>query len=65
MEVMFDVMKYEEEKLIYDMNRFLYLYRKYKESIDEVLEFVELYNRFCHTKKNKYKEDNYITGADE
>lgn len=57
MENPFDVMKYEDRVIIRNMSRFIDLYAKYKDNIDEVLELAELYNRFCPNKKNKYCED--------
>lgn len=52
MDVPFDTMKYEEEKLESDIKRFQELLRKYKDNIDEVLEFAELYTRLVHRRSN-------------
>lgn len=56
MEVPFDMVKHQEEKLMYDINRFMNLYAKYKDDVDEILEFAELCKRFYPIKKNKYEE---------
>lgn len=55
MGVPFDLVKYQEEKLMYDIGRFMDLYRKYKDDIDEVLEFAELCKRYYPEKKNARK----------
>ena len=52
--VPFNITKCEEEKFTNDLDRFLELLPKYKSNIDEVLEFVKLYERFVPIKKNKY-----------
>ena len=52
--VPFNVNKYEEEKYETDLERLLELLPKYKDNIDEVLEFARLYEHYVRTKKNKY-----------
>ena len=54
--VPFDMVKHQEEKLMYDIGRFMDLYKKYKDDVDEILEFAELCKRFYPIKRNKYKE---------
>ena len=49
----FNITRHEEEKFNSDLDRFLELLPKYKNNIDEVLEFANLYKRFVHTKNNK------------
>lgn len=56
MEIPFNVERRAKEKLMYDIGRFLDLYKKYKDDIDEVLEFAELYKKYYPNKKNKYEE---------
>ena len=54
MEVPFNIIKSEEEKYIKDMHRFTQLYEKYKDDIDEVLEFANLCMKFYPVKRNKW-----------
>lgn len=54
MGVPFNITKYEEEKFKSDFNRFQELSSKYKNDIDEVLEFARLYKQFVCVNKNKY-----------
>ena len=54
MSVPFDITRYEEEKFKSDFNRFQELSSKYKNDIDEVLEFARLYKQFVCVDKNKY-----------
>lgn len=56
MGISFDIIKHEDEKRVKDMNRFMELYEKYKDDIDEVLEFANLCMRFYPIKKRKYEE---------
>lgn len=56
MNVPFDMVEYQKEKLLRDIDRFIYLYAKYEDNVDEILEFAELCKRFYPTKKNKYEE---------
>ena len=51
-----DIIKHEDEKRVKDMNRFMELSEKYKDDIDEVLEFANLCMRFYPIKRNKYEE---------
>lgn len=55
MEIPFDVERRAKEKLDYDIRRFFELYIKYRDDVDEVLEFAELYKRFVYIEKNKYE----------
>jgi hypothetical protein len=50
------MVKHQEEKLMYDISRFIDLYKKYKDEVNEILEFAELCKRFYPIKRNKYKE---------
>ena len=56
MEIPFDIIRQEDDKRIKDVNRFMELSEKYKDDIDEVLEFANLYMRFYPIKKRKYEE---------
>lgn len=56
MGIPFDIIKHEDEKRVKDMNRFIELYKKYKDDIDEVLEFANLCMQFYPIKRNKYEE---------
>lgn len=56
MEVPFDMVKHQKEKLLRDVDRFIYLYAKYEDNVDEILEFAELCKRFYPNKKSKYEE---------
>lgn len=56
MGIPFDIIKHEDEKRVKDMNRFMELSEKYKDDIDEVLEFANLCMRFYPIKRNKYEE---------
>lgn len=56
MEVPFNLMKYKEEQLVKDVNRFIELYSKFGDNVDEILEFADLCKRFYPIKKNRYKE---------
>lgn len=56
MEIPFDIIKQQDKELIKDMNRFMELSEKYKNDIDEVLEFANLCMRFYPIKRNKYKD---------
>lgn len=46
MNIPFDVEKYEKEKLDYEIKRFFELQKKYKDNIDEIIEFAELWKKF-------------------
>ena len=52
----FDMQKYTDDKLACDMNRFIELYVKYKDVVEEILEFADLCKRFYPIKKNKYED---------
>ena len=54
MDIPFNITKYEEEKFESDLKRFQELFSKYKDDINEVLEFAILYECFVGNKKNKY-----------
>ena len=54
MGIPFDIIRYEEEKFKSNFNRFQELFPKYKNDIDEVLEFAKLYEQFVCVNKNKY-----------
>lgn len=56
MAIPFDMTRYEEEKLAYDVGKFMGLYVKYGNNVDEILEFADLYRRFCPIKKNRYED---------
>ena len=56
MEIPFNIIKHEDEKRVRDMNRFMELSEKYKDDIDEVLEFANLCMRFYPIKRSKYEE---------
>ena len=56
MEVPFNLMKYKEKQLIEDTNRFIELYAKFGDNVDEILEFADLCKRFYPIKKNRYEE---------
>lgn len=62
MEVPFNMVKYQEEKLMYDIGRFMDLYKKYKDDIDEVLEFAELCKRYYPEKTNARKYNHGYLG---
>lgn len=62
MEVPFNMVKYQEEKLMYDIGRFMDLYKKYKDDIDEVLEFAELCKRYYPEKMNVRKYNHGYLG---
>lgn len=55
MEIPFDIERHAKEKLMYDIGRFMDLYKKYKDDIDEVLEFAELCKRYYPEKMNARK----------
>lgn len=55
MEVPFDIIKQQDKELARDINRFAELFEKYKDDIDEVLEFANLCMRFYPIKKRKYE----------
>jgi hypothetical protein len=55
-DVPFNIIKQQDEELVKDVNRFMELSEKYKDNIDEVLEFANLCMRFYPIKRNKYKE---------
>ena len=54
MEVPFNIIKYEEEKLYSDLERFQELLKKYGNCTNEVLEFARLYNRLVSHMEQKY-----------
>ena len=54
--VPFNIIKQQDEDLARDINRFAELYEKYKDNIDEILEFANLCMRFYPIKRNKYEE---------
>lgn len=56
MEVPFNLMKYKEEQLVEDVNRFIELYAKYGDNVEEILEFAELCKRFYPIKKDRYED---------
>ena len=62
MEVPFDMVKHQEEKLMYEIDRFVDLYRKYKDDIDEILEFAELCKRYYPQKTNARKYNHGYLG---
>jgi hypothetical protein len=55
MAITVDIEKCLEEKIDDDVKRFMELSDKYKDNIDEILEFVDICNRIgIHRTKNKY-----------
>ena len=56
MNVPFNIEKYEKEKLDYELKRFLELYSKYEDDVNEILEFAELWRKFVPTMHNKYRD---------
>lgn len=55
MEVPFNITKYEEEKFSKDFEKFKKLYVKYKDDIENVLEFARLWKKFTPN-ANKYMD---------
>ena len=55
MSVPFDIIRYEEEKFNKDYENFKKLYIKYKDEIEDVLEFANLWKRFTPN-SSKYME---------
>lgn len=62
MEIPFDIERHAKEKLMYDIGRFMDLYKKYKDDIDEVLEFAELCKRYYPEKMNARKYNHGYLG---
>ena len=56
MNVPFNIEKYEKEKLNYELKRFLELYGKYEDNVNEILEFAELWRKFVPTMHSKYRD---------
>ena len=56
MNVPFDIEKYKNKKLDYELKRFSELYSKYKDDMNEILELAELWEKFVPNIQNKYKE---------
>lgn len=56
MNVPFNIEKYEKEKLNYELKRFLELYGKYEDNVNEILEFAELWRKFVPTMYSKYRD---------
>lgn len=53
-QVPFDITRYEEEKFNTDILRFKNLYEKYKDDVDEILEFAKLYNKIVPKSNGKW-----------
>lgn len=56
MSIPFEVEKYEKEKSDYELKRFFELQRKYKDNIDEIIEFAELWGKFVCNHKSKWTD---------
>lgn len=54
MNIPFEVEKYEKEKSDYELKRFFELQRKYKDNIDEIIEFAELWSKLVRNPKSKW-----------
>lgn len=56
MNIPFDIEKYEKEKLDYEIKRFFELQKKYKDNIDEIIEFAELWSKLIRNPKSKWTD---------
>lgn len=56
MDIPFDIEKYEKEKLDCELKRFFELQKKYKDNIDEIIEFAELWNKLVRNPKSKWTD---------
>lgn len=54
MNVPFDIIKYENEKLNYELKKFIELYNKYEDDVNEILLFAELWRKFAPDIQSKY-----------
>lgn len=56
MDILFDIAKYEKEKLDYELKRFFELYSKYEDDVNEILEFAKLWRKFALNMQSKYED---------